>query len=106
MRNLSSEAMAQSVLGAIRLEVKGTGAVRPVTRKGSVRALDLIEQRADPGTIVDIVGGQLRCHDLSGTSIHADVKLSPRPARPGAVLLDQPLARAAQFQASAIHQQM
>jgi len=47
--------------------------VRPVTSKRSDRACDLIEQRADPRTVVDIVGGQLRRRDLPGTSIHTDV---------------------------------
>jgi len=41
-----------------------------------------------------------------GPRIQADVQLSPRPARLGAMLLQQPLARAAQAQSRAVHQQV
>ena len=77
-----------------------------ITRKRSDRTRDLIEQRADLRTVVDIVGGQFRGHDLASADIHADVQLAPRTSRLAAMFLDQPLAGAAQLQACAVHQQM
>src|SRR4051795_5462826 len=47
-----------------------------------------------------------RRDDPPGVGIHADVELPPGPARAGAVLLDQPLTRATQLQARAVHQQV
>ncbi len=49
----------------------------------------------DLGAVVDVLGRQRRRDDLAGVGVHANVRLAPRPARLGAVLLDQPLARAA-----------
>jgi len=46
-------------------------------------ARDLIEQGADLGAVVDLLGGQRGCDDLAAAGIHADVQLSPRPARQG-----------------------
>ena len=70
------------------------------------RARDLVEQGANLGAVVDLLGGQRRGDDLAALGIHADVQFSPRPARLGAVLFQQPLARAAQAQTRAVHQQM
>jgi hypothetical protein len=67
---------------------------------------DLIEQRANLSRIVHLFAGQRRGHDLPGVGIHTEVQLSPRPARPGAMLLDQPFARTAQLQTGAVHQQV
>jgi len=56
--------------------------------------------------VVDIFGGQQGGNDLSGAGVHAKVQLTPRPTQLGAVLLMQPLARAAQLQPRAVHQQV
>ena len=56
--------------------------------------------------IIDIVGRQLRCENLPGLGIDADMQLAPGPAPPGAVFLDQPLAGSAQTQACAVDQQV
>src|SRR5271157_2860848 len=77
-----------------------------VARKRSDRARDLIEQRADLRTVVDIVGGQFRSHDVASIGVYANVKLAPRTSRSRAVLLDQPFAGAAQFQTCAVNEQM
>ena len=69
-----------------------------VASKRSDRTRDLIEQRGDLRTVVDIVGGQFRSHDLASAGVYANVQLAPRTSRSRAVLLDQPLAAAAQFQ--------
>jgi hypothetical protein len=80
--------------------------VRTVARDRRHGPCDLVEQGIGLGAVIHVVGGQRRGHDLAGVGIHAQVQLSPRPARAGAVLLDQPLARTAEFQASAVHQQV
>jgi len=66
----------------------------------------LIEQGANLGAVVDLLCRQHRRDDLPGVGIQADVQLPPGPARLGAVFLDQPLARAAELQAGAVHQQV
>ena len=70
------------------------------------RCRHLVEQGANLGAIIGILVGQHRRDDLAGVGIHAEVQLPPGPARAGAVLLDQPLARATQLQARAVHQQV
>ncbi len=70
------------------------------------RSRNLIKQGADLGAVVDLLGGQQRRDDLACAGVQADMQLPPRPARLGAVLLEQPLARAAQAQARAVHQQV
>ena len=70
------------------------------------RTGDLIEQGADLRTVVDLHGCKRRSNDLVRLAIQADVQLSPGPTRLGPVLLLQPLARAAQAQARAVHQQV
>jgi hypothetical protein len=57
----------------------------------------LVEQRTNLSAVIDVVGGQCRCGDLAGVGVHTDVQLSPRPAHFGAMLLQQPLARAAKL---------
>jgi len=66
----------------------------------------LIEQGANLGAIVDLLRGQRCCDDLPVVGIQADVQLAPGPARLGTMFLDQPLARATQAQAGAVHQQV
>jgi len=79
----------------------GTDAVLVVSTIGGERghhSCDLVEQRADLGAVVDLLGRERGCDDLAAAGIQADVQLPPQPARLGAVLLQQPLARAAQAQ--------
>ena len=80
--------------------------IRAVAGQRGDRSVDLVEQGADLRGIIGIPVGQHRCDDLPGAGIHADVQLSPRPARAGAVLLDQPFAGPTQAQAGAVHQQV
>jgi hypothetical protein len=67
---------------------------------------DLVEQEPNLRAIIDIAAGQLGCEDLPGGGIQSDVQLSPGPAPPGAVFLDQPLTRSTQAQAYAVDQQV
>jgi hypothetical protein len=71
--------------------------IRTVSGERGDRTTDLIEQRAGLGGVIDVVGGQRRRRELPGVGVHTDVQITPGTARPCAVLLDQPLARAAQF---------
>ncbi len=68
--------------------------VSTVASERSHRACNLIEQGADLGAIVDLLGRERRSNDLAAANIHPDVQLSPGPARLGAVLLQQPLPSA------------
>src|SRR5215213_8202921 len=70
------------------------------------RSVYLVEQGTDLRAVIGILVGQHRCDDLTGVGVHAEVELSPGPARAGAMLLDQPLTRATQLQPSAVHQQV
>ena len=70
------------------------------------RILDLIEQWPDLRAVIDVVGRQLHRFDLAGGGVHAQVQLAPGAALPGAVLLGQLFARAAQLEAGAVHQQV
>ncbi len=67
------------------------------------RAGELIEQGANLSRVVDLFAGQHHSDNLTGIGIHTKVQLPPRPIPPGAMLLDQPLARTAQLQAGAVH---
>ena len=64
---------------------------------GRRRSWHLIGQGADLGTVVDALHGQQRSDDLPGIGVQADVQLARGPARFGAMLLDQLLARAAEL---------
>src|SRR5271155_4272771 len=68
---------------------------RTITGEGNDRPPHLVEQSADLRAIIDIMSGQLDRNDLTGVGVHANMQLPPGPARPCAVLLDQPLAVAA-----------
>lgn len=70
------------------------------------RPFHLVQQRTNLGGIIDIVCRQCSGNDLAGVGIHTDVQLAPGPAGPGAMLLDEPFARAAQLQSRAVDQQM
>src|SRR3954454_15465492 len=80
--------------------------VRPITGERGHGPLDLTEQEIDLGAVIGVVAGQRRGHDPARVGVHAEVELSPRPARARAVLLDQPLAGPAQLQAGAVDQQV
>src|SRR3954470_13650202 len=80
--------------------------IRPVASHRGDWAVGLVEQGTDLRAIIGILVGQHRRDDPPGVGIHADVELPPGPARAGAVLLDQPLTRATQLQARAVHQQV
>src|SRR3954467_5391485 len=71
--------------------------VRPVACDGGHCACDLVEQGANLRAVIDIVGRQLRRNDPARVSIDPEVHLAPGPAPSRAMLLDQPLARAAQL---------
>src|SRR5215213_1340010 len=70
--------------------------IRAVAGQRGDRSVYLVEQGTNLRAVIGILIGQLRRNDLPSVGIHAEVELSPRPARAGAVLLDQPLARATQ----------
>src|SRR5215211_953010 len=80
--------------------------IRAVAGERRDNSVYLVEQGTNLRAVIDIVGGQLRRNDLPSVGVHAEVELSPGPARAGAVLLDQPLARATQLQARAVRQQV
>ncbi len=67
---------------------------------------DLVEQGTGLGRVVHLLGGQGGGHDPAGADVHAQVQHAPGPARCRPVLLQQPLALAAQLQARAVHQQV
>jgi len=58
------------------------------------RACDLIEQGADLGAVVDLLGCERGSDDLAAAGIQANVQLPPGPARLGALFLLQPLPSA------------
>ena len=66
----------------------------------------LVKQGADLGSVIGVAGGEHSGKDPPGVGIHPDVQLAPGPAGACAVLLKQPLARAAQLQPGAVHQQV
>src|SRR5215212_7662675 len=80
--------------------------VRSVTRDRSDQTRDLVEQGANLRAVIDIVGRQRRRDDPARVSIYANVELFPGPAPSRAMLLDQPLARPADLEARAVHQQV
>lgn len=66
----------------------------------------LVKQGADLGGVVDVAGAQRGRDDPPGVGIHPDVPLAPGPTRARAVLLEQSLARSAQFKPGAVNQQV
>ena len=67
------------------------------------RVSDLVEQGLDLRSVIDVAVGQDGGDDPAGHRVKADVQLAPRTPLAGAVLLDQPLARAAELQPGAVH---
>ena len=80
--------------------------VSSVTDEGGKWSWDLVEQGLNLRAIVNIATGQLRCEDLAGLGVDADVQLAPGSTSPGTVFLDQPLAGSAQTQACAVDQRV
>jgi hypothetical protein len=70
--------------------------VGAVAGDGCHRPIHLVEQSADLRAVVGILVGQHRGDDPPGVGVRREMQHSPRPAPLGAVLLHQPLARAAQ----------
>jgi hypothetical protein len=77
---------------------------RAVAGEGRDRTGDLVEQRTDLRAIIDIWGSQFGGDDFAGVGVNAEVQLPPGPARPRAMLLDQPFAGTAQSKAGAVHE--
>src|SRR3954454_3801186 len=77
-----------------------------VERDGGDRVRDLVQQGPDLGGVVFVAVGQGGGHDPAGLGVHAEMELPPRPVPLGAVLLDQPLARAVELQPRAVDQQV
>src|SRR3954464_15540267 len=59
-----------------------------------------------PTAVVGILIGQHRGDDPAGIGVRREMQHSPGPAPLGAMLLGQPLARAAELQSGAVHQQV
>src|SRR5690349_14608905 len=78
--------------------VLGHSIVNPVLVVGAVsndrgeRLVDLVEQRAEFGGIVDFFAGQGRGDDRAGLRVHSKVQLAPGATALGSMLLDQPFA--------------
>src|SRR3954447_5920913 len=68
--------------------------------------IDPLEQGPDLGAVIGILVGQHRGDDVAGIGVRREMQHSPGPAPLGAVLLLQPLARAAELQPCAVHQQV
>ena len=75
-------------------------------REGRHGTIDPVEQGAGPRAVVGVVIGPLRRDDPPGVGVRGEMQHSPGPAPLGAVLLDEPLARAAEPQTGAVHQQV
>jgi hypothetical protein len=67
---------------------------------------DLVEQGLDLRSVIDVAVGQDGGDDPTGHRVKADVQFAPRTPLAGAMLLDQPFARAAQLQARTVNQQV
>ena len=80
--------------------------VRPIASKRRNRARNLLQQGTDPRAVIDILAGQLGGDDLSRVGVHPEMELSPGPARPCGVLLNQPLTGTAELEPGAVDQQV
>src|SRR3954465_342162 len=67
---------------------------------------DLVEQGLDLRSVIDVAVGQDGSDDPAGYRVEADVQFAPRSPLAGAMFLDQPLARATQFQPGTVNQQV
>src|SRR5208283_1372688 len=63
---------------------------RPVTDERYDRARHLVEQSADLGAIVVVIGRQPDRHDLTGLGVYTEMQFSPGPACPRAMLASRP----------------
>jgi hypothetical protein len=80
--------------------------VGAVGGEGSDGIGDLFEHSVSHRGIVDILPGHRDGDDLAAVGIDADMQFAPGPAAGCAGLFDQPFARSAELQASAVHQQI
>ena len=87
----SRSGMACRDLGIDVVAVVGT-----VAGDGRHCPIDPVEQGADLRAVVGILVGQHRGDDPAGIGVRRKMQHSPGPAPLGAVLLSQPLARAAE----------
>ena len=67
--------------------------VGAVGNDGGERIVDLVEQGAEFGSIVDLLAGQGRGNDRAGLRINSKIQLAPRTAALGAMLLPARPAR-------------
>ena len=72
--------------------------ITAVSQEKLDRLGNLVEQGLNLGGVIDVAVGQDGSDDPAGHRVEADVQLAPGAPPAGAVLLDQPLARAAQLQ--------
>src|SRR5467141_4063323 len=79
---------------------------RPIARKRSNRARNLLHQGTVLRAVIDSLAGQLGGDDLSSVGVHPDVELSPGPTHLCGVLLDQPLTGTAELEPGAVDQQV
>jgi hypothetical protein len=59
------------------------------------RTADLVEQGTDLCAVTNLFAGRRRSRNLTGLRVHTEMQLPPDPARLGALLFNQPLARTA-----------
>ena len=83
--------MARRDLGIDVVAVVGA-----VAGDGRHRPIHVVEQGTDLGAVVGILVGQHRGDDPAGVGVRREMQHSPGPTPLGAVLLDEPLARAAE----------
>jgi hypothetical protein len=67
---------------------------------------DPVEQRPDLRGVINVAVGQDGGDNPAGHRVEADVQFAPGAPPAGAVLLDQPLARAAQLQPRTVDHQV
>src|SRR5271165_6361471 len=92
------------VSGQNRVE-NGSPIISAIGHKRGRRLVQFLQQRLDMRGVIDVFGGQIKCNDLPGAGVNANMKLSPSAAFGRAVLFKQLFASAAQFQSSAIDDQ-
>ena len=73
--------------------------VGPVSRERRDGIGDLVEQRARPRGVIDLLSGQLNRKDFAALGIDAEMQLTPGSAAGRAMLFNQPFTGAAELQA-------
>ena len=77
-----------------------------VAHERSWRIVQLLQQRLDMRSIVDVLVGQIKNDDLVAAGVDADMELSPGSAFRSPVLFEQPFARSTKLQSRAVDDQM